>query len=151
MDKESLSERLERLRVEHSVLDHRIDEMCSEGVFDDIKRGDDLRVEAALEVADIAQLGSVFGFEIKGGRDAGRAFIESLELFSHLANVGDAKSLVIHPASTTHHRMDAEALEAAGIGEGLVRLSVGLEDPRDLLDDLRNGLRRAEKLTGAKS
>ncbi|MCZ6640265.1 MAG: O-acetylhomoserine aminocarboxypropyltransferase [Gammaproteobacteria bacterium] len=95
--------------------------------------------------------GSVFGFEIKGGRPAGRAFIESLELFSHLANVGDAKSLVIHPASTTHHRMDAAALKAAGIGEGLVRLSVGLEDVRDLLDDLRNGLRRAEKISGAKS
>ena len=95
--------------------------------------------------------GSVFGFEIKGGRDAGRTFIESLELFSHLANVGDAKSLVIHPASTTHHRMDAEALKAAGIGAGLVRLSVGLEDIRDLLDDLRSGLRRAEKLNRAKS
>ncbi len=95
--------------------------------------------------------GSVFGFEIKGGRDAGRAFIESLELFSHLANVGDAKSLVIHPASTTHHRMDAKALKAAGIGAGLVRLSVGLEDIRDLLDDLRSGLRRAEKLNRGKS
>ncbi len=95
--------------------------------------------------------GSVFGFEIKGGREAGRAFIESLELFSHLANVGDAKSLVIHPASTTHHRMDAEALKAAGIGAGLVRLSVGLEDIRDLLDDLRSGLRHAEKLNRAKS
>ena len=95
--------------------------------------------------------GSVFGFEIKGGREAGRAFIESLELFSHLANVGDAKSLVIHPASTTHHRMDAEALKAAGIGAGLVRLSVGLEDIRDLLDDLRSDLRHAEKLNRAKS
>ncbi len=95
--------------------------------------------------------GSVFGFEIKGGREAGRAFIESLELFSHLANVGDAKSLVIHPASTTHHRMDAKALKAAGIGAGLVRLSVGLEDIRDLLDDLRSGLRRAEKLNRAES
>ncbi len=95
--------------------------------------------------------GSVFGFEIKGGREAGRAFIESLELFSHLANVGDAKSLVIHPASTTHHRMDASALEAAGIGAGTVRLSVGLEDPRDLLDDLRSGLRRAEKFSRATS
>ncbi|MCZ6617168.1 MAG: O-acetylhomoserine aminocarboxypropyltransferase [Gammaproteobacteria bacterium] len=95
--------------------------------------------------------GSVFGFEIKGGREAGRTFIESLELFSHLANVGDAKSLVIHPASTTHHRMHAKDLKAAGIGEGFVRLSVGLEDPRDLLDDLRNGLRRAEKLIRVKS
>ena len=89
--------------------------------------------------------GAVFSFELDGGRAAGRAFIEALELFSHLANVGDAKSLVIHPASTTHHRMDAEALRDAGIGEGLIRLSVGLEDPRDLIDDLKTGLRRAAK------
>jgi O-acetylhomoserine (thiol)-lyase len=92
--------------------------------------------------------GAVFSFELHGGRAAGRAFIEALDLFSHLANVGDAKSLVIHPASTTHHRMDAEALRAAGIGEGLIRLSVGLEDPRDLIDDLKNGLRRAAKVQG---
>ena len=89
--------------------------------------------------------GAVFGFEIKGGRPAGRKFIESLNLFSHLANVGDAKSLVIHPASTTHHRMDADALAAAGIGEGLVRLSVGLEDPADLVDDLSGALRRSQR------
>ncbi len=89
--------------------------------------------------------GAVFGFEIKGGRPAGRKFIEGLNLFSHLANVGDAKSLVIHPASTTHHRMDADALAAAGIGEGLVRLSVGLEDPADLVDDLNGALRRSQR------
>ena len=89
--------------------------------------------------------GAVFSFELKGGREAGRAFIESLTLFSHLANVGDAKSLVIHPASTTHHRMDAAALAAAGIGEGMVRLSIGLEDARDLIDDLDRALRRAER------
>jgi O-acetylhomoserine (thiol)-lyase len=89
--------------------------------------------------------GAVFSFELNGGRTAGRAFIEGLDLFSHLANVGDAKSLVIHPASTTHHRMDAQALRDAGIGEGLIRLSVGLEDPRDLIDDLKTGLRRAAK------
>ncbi len=89
--------------------------------------------------------GAVLGFEIRGGREVGRTFIESLSLFSHLANVGDAKSLVIHPASTTHHRMDTDALRAAGIGEGLVRLSVGLEDPRDLIDDLKGALRRAER------
>ena len=87
--------------------------------------------------------GAVFSFELKGGRAAGRAFIENLTLFSHLANVGDAKSLVIHPASTTHHRMDADALAKAGIGEGMVRLSIGLEDPRDLIDDLDRSLRRA--------
>ena len=89
--------------------------------------------------------GAVFSFDIKGGRDAGRTFIENLSIFSHLANVGDAKSLVIHPASTTHHRMDAEALAAAGIGEGLVRLSIGLEDPRDLIGDLSRALRRAAR------
>ena len=90
--------------------------------------------------------GAVFGFELQGGREAGRTFIEALELFSHLANVGDAKSLVIHPASTTHHRMDAAALTAAGIGEGLIRLSVGLEDPGDLIGDLKKGLRAVERL-----
>lgn len=89
--------------------------------------------------------GAVFSFDIKGGRDAGRTFIENLSIFSHLANVGDAKSLVIHPASTTHHRMDTEALAAAGIGEGLVRLSIGLEDPRDLIADLSRALRRAAR------
>ncbi|MEC7413321.1 MAG: O-acetylhomoserine aminocarboxypropyltransferase, partial [Pseudomonadota bacterium] len=81
--------------------------------------------------------GAVFSFELRGGREAGRVLIESLELFSHLANVGDAKSLVIHPASTTHHRVEEQALRAAGIGPGLVRLSVGLEDPKDLLSDLK--------------
>lgn len=90
--------------------------------------------------------GAVFGFDIKGGREAGRAFIENLAIFSHLANVGDAKSLVIHPASTTHHRMDSQALAAAGIGEGLVRLSIGLEDPRDLIADLGRALRRASRV-----
>jgi O-acetylhomoserine (thiol)-lyase len=84
---------------------------------------------------------AVFSFGIKGGRNAAIKFIEALELFSHLANVGDAKSLVIHPASTTHHRMDASALEAAGISEGLVRLSIGLEDASDLISDLRRALR----------
>ena len=69
-----------------------------------------------------------------------------MELLSHLANVGDAKSLVIHPASTTHHRMDAAALEAAGISEGLIRLSVGLEDPDDLLQDLEGALRASQKI-----
>jgi O-acetylhomoserine (thiol)-lyase len=89
--------------------------------------------------------GAVLSFDIKGGREAGRVFIESLSIFSHLANIGDAKSLVIHPASTTHHRMDADALRAAGIGEGLVRLSVGLEDADDLIDDLGRALGRAQR------
>jgi O-acetylhomoserine (thiol)-lyase len=89
--------------------------------------------------------GAVFSFDLKGGRDAGKRFIESLRVFSHLANVGDAKSLVIHPASTTHYRMTDEDLRKAGIGPGTVRLSVGLEDIDDLIEDLARGLRAARK------
>ena len=89
--------------------------------------------------------GAIFCFGIKGGREAGRRFIEALSLFSHLANVGDAKSLVIHPASTTHQQMDAEALATAGVGEDMVRLSVGLEDPADLVDDLTRALRASQR------
>ena len=92
---------------------------------------------------------AVFSFEVKGGRDAGRRFIEKLSLFSHLANVGDAKSLVIHPASTTHSRMDAASLKEAGISEGLVRLSIGLEDSADLINDLSAALKASQK--GSKS
>ncbi|HKQ26695.1 MAG TPA: O-acetylhomoserine aminocarboxypropyltransferase [Burkholderiales bacterium] len=84
--------------------------------------------------------GAVFSFSLKGGRASGKHFIESLKVFSHLANVGDAKSLVIHPASTTHYRMDAAALRAAGITEGTVRLSIGLEDAYDLIEDLGRAL-----------
>jgi O-acetylhomoserine (thiol)-lyase len=90
--------------------------------------------------------GAVFPFSIRGGRTAGRKFIESLRVFSHLANVGDAKSLVIHPATTTHFRMDDAALAAAGIGPGTIRLSIGLEDAQDLIDDLAGALRAAQKL-----
>jgi O-acetylhomoserine (thiol)-lyase len=75
-----------------------------------------------------ARRGQVFSFDIKGTRAQGKAFIDSLKIFSHLANVGDCRSLVIHPASTTHFRMSDEAL-AAGIGPGTIRLSIGLEDP----------------------
>ena len=89
--------------------------------------------------------GAVFSFGVKGGRAAGQAFIERVELASHLANVGDAKTLVIHPASTTHHRMDAEALEAAGIGEGLIRISVGLESADDLVEDLDRALKASQR------
>ena len=85
--------------------------------------------------------GAVFSFDIKGGRAAGKAFIESLRVFSHLANVGDAKSLVIHPATTTHYRMSDEDLKKSGIGPGTVRLSIGLEDAQDLLDDLDRALK----------
>ena len=89
--------------------------------------------------------GSVFSFDIAGSRAQGKAFIEALKVFSHLANVGDARSLVIHPASTTHFRMSDEALAQAGIGPGTIRLSIGLEDPADLIDDLKKALKAAEK------
>jgi O-acetylhomoserine (thiol)-lyase len=89
--------------------------------------------------------GSIVSFGIKGGRTAGRKFIESLRLISHLANVGDAKTLVIHPASTTHQQMDAAQLAAAGIGEELVRLSVGIEAAQDITDDLGQALRASQK------
>lgn len=92
--------------------------------------------------------GAVFSFDLAGGRPAGIAFVDALNVFSHLANIGDAKSLVIHPASTTHHRMDAEALAAGGIGEGTIRLSIGLEDIKDLIADLKQGLRAAGKAAG---
>ncbi len=89
--------------------------------------------------------GAVFSFNIKGGRPAGKAFIEALRVFSHLANVGDAKSLVIHPATTTHYRMSDEDLKRAGIAAGTVRLSIGLEDPQDLVDDLDRALKAAAR------
>ena len=89
--------------------------------------------------------GAVFSFDLRGTRHQGVAFIESLKIFSHLANVGDCRSLVIHPASTTHFRMDDAALQAAGIGPGTIRLSIGLEDPADLIDDLKRALKAAEK------
>ena len=87
----------------------------------------------------------MFTFSLKGGRAAGRRFADGLQVFSHLANVGDAKSLVIHPASTTHFRVPADQLAASGITEGTMRLSVGLEDPDDLIDDLKRALKLAQK------
>ena len=90
--------------------------------------------------------GSMIAFGIKGGREAGRVFIERLELWSHLANVGDAKSLVIHPASTTHQQMDESTMKTAGLTEDLVRLSVGLENVDDLITDLKQALRAATKI-----
>jgi len=90
--------------------------------------------------------GSVFSFDLKGSREQGKKFVESLKIFSHLANVGDCRSLVIHPASTTHFRMSDEALAAGGITQGTIRLSVGLEESDDLIDDLKRALKAAEKL-----
>lgn len=89
--------------------------------------------------------GAIFTFGVKGGRAAGRTFIESLQLVSHLANVGDARTLVIHPASTTHQQLTDEQLDAAGVGPDMIRLSVGLEDLDDILWDLDRGLDAATK------
>jgi len=89
--------------------------------------------------------GSVFSFDLKGSRNQGKAFVESLKVFSHLANVGDCRSLVILPASTTHFRMRDDALAGAGIGQGTIRLSIGLEDADDLIDDLKRALKAEEK------
>ncbi len=89
--------------------------------------------------------GSIISFGVQGGREAGKAFIENVELASHLANVGDAKTLIIHPATTTHSRIDADALLAAGITEDMVRLSVGLEDVADIKADFEIGFRAAKQ------
>ncbi len=98
----------------------------------------------AMELLPKGQ-GSIVSFGVKGGRDAGRRFIEGCNLASHLANVGDAKTLVIHPASTTHLQVDAEHLKAAGVGEDMIRLSVGLEDPGDIIDDLAGALKASQR------
>ncbi|MBA44968.1 MAG: O-acetylhomoserine aminocarboxypropyltransferase [Euryarchaeota archaeon] len=89
--------------------------------------------------------GAILSFGITGGREAGRRFIENVQLASHVANVGDAKTLVIHPASTTHQQLSADDLTAAGVGEDLIRLSVGLEDPEDIIADLARALRASQK------
>jgi O-acetylhomoserine (thiol)-lyase len=89
--------------------------------------------------------GSIVCFGVKGGRNAGATVIQRVEIFSHLANVGDAKSLILHPASTTHQQLTKEQLEAGGIGEDLIRLSIGLEDPEDLIADLGQALRASQR------
>lgn len=89
--------------------------------------------------------GAVISFNLRGDRAAGQRFVETLKVFSHLANIGDAKSLVIHPASTTHFRVPAAQLAESGITEGTMRLSVGLEDSSDLLEDLARALKAAQK------
>jgi O-acetylhomoserine (thiol)-lyase len=98
-----------------------------------------------------AGAGSVFSFGLRGGREAGSAFIEALELWSHLANVGDAKSLVIHPASTTHQQLSDADMSASGVRPEMIRVSVGLEDADDLLWDLDRALRRAAAATGVRA
>ncbi len=89
--------------------------------------------------------GSIFTFGIKGGREAGRRLIESVQLFSHLANVGDAKSLIIHPASTTHQQLSDDELRRAGIGPEMIRVSIGIEDIEDVLWDLEQALEKSQR------
>ena len=89
--------------------------------------------------------GSILTFGIKGGREAGSRLIDSVELFSHVANVGDARSLIIHPASTTHQQLSAEELKAAGVFEELIRLSIGLEAVEDIIADLDQAIVKAQQ------
>ena len=90
--------------------------------------------------------GSILTFGVKGGRDAGAAFMDALQLASNLANVGDSRTLVLHPGSTTHSRLDADTMAAAGITEDQVRVSVGIEDIRDIKADFSRGLAAAKRL-----
>jgi O-acetylhomoserine (thiol)-lyase len=83
-------------------------------------------------------------FDIKGGLEAGKKFVEGLTLFSHVANIGDVRSLVIHPASTTHSQLGETGLRSAGISPGMVRLSIGIEDISDIIADLEGGFRAAK-------
>jgi O-acetylhomoserine (thiol)-lyase len=92
--------------------------------------------------------GAVFAFGVRGGRDTGRAFIESVELASHLANIGDTRTLVIHPASTTHQQLSDDALAAAGVSPDLIRVSVGIEDIDDIVWDFEHALAAAAKAGG---
>jgi O-acetylhomoserine (thiol)-lyase len=93
-----------------------------------------------------AGYGGIVGFGIKGGLEAGKKFIESVKLLSHLANIGDAKSLVIHPASTTHQQLTAEQQAATGVTADYVRLSIGLEDPEDIIADIDQALKTSAKI-----
>jgi O-acetylhomoserine (thiol)-lyase len=141
---ETLSVRMERhMQNTHAVLDFLKSSTAVEWVLHpSLENHPDYEMAKKLLPRGA---GSIVSFGIKGGRAAGRKFIESLRLISHLANVGDAKTLVIHPASTTHQQMDAAQLKAAGIGEELVRLSVGIEAPQDITDDLGQALRASQK------
>jgi O-acetylhomoserine (thiol)-lyase len=101
------------------------------------------RYRAAVDKYLPMGAGAVFSFDCRGGRAAGQDFIRGVTLWSHLANVGDSKSLIIHPASTTHRQLDESELRAAGVGPGTIRLSVGIEDVGDLIWDLEQGFARA--------
>jgi len=84
----------------------------------------------------------VFTFGVKGGYDSGIALVSNVEIFSHLANIGDTRSLIIHPASTTHRQLDADQQEAAGAGPDVIRLSIGIENVDDLIADLDQALKQ---------
>lgn len=137
------------LRMEKHISNtHKIIEFLAQHPF--VKRVGHPSLQSHTDYALAQQLlpkgaSSVFSFDLAGSRQQGKAFVEALQIFSHLANVGDSKSLVIHPASTTHFRMDAKALEQSGITEGTIRLSIGLENPEDLIADLQKALKTAEK------
>ncbi len=92
--------------------------------------------------------GGLVGFELKGGREAGRAFIDALKLFHHVANIGDARSLAIHPASTTHSQLTPDDQLLTGVTPGYVRLSVGIEHPDDIIADLAQALDAARAPAG---
>jgi O-acetylhomoserine (thiol)-lyase len=90
--------------------------------------------------------GSMIIFGIKGGREAGAKLIDSIKLWAHVANVGDSKSLIIHPASTTHQQLDEEGLKASGVSEDLIRLSIGIENVDDIIDELEAAIEAATGL-----
>jgi O-acetylhomoserine (thiol)-lyase len=89
--------------------------------------------------------GGIVGFGIKGGLEAGKKFIENVKLLSHLANIGDAKSLVIHPASTTHQQLTSQEQKATGVTQDYIRLSIGIEDPEDIIEDIEQALQKSAK------
>jgi O-acetylhomoserine (thiol)-lyase len=89
--------------------------------------------------------GGLVGFGIKGGLESGKKFINSVKLFSHLANIGDAKSLVIHPASTTHQQLTKSEQEATGVTQDFIRLSIGIEDAEDIIEDIDQALKASAK------
>lgn len=141
---ETLSMRMDRhVSNARKVVDFLVDHDAVESVvFPELESHPDQALAARLMPRGAS---AIIAVNVKGGRSAGQKLIEATSVFSHLANVGDAKSLIIHPASTTHHRMSEESLRQAGIGEGLVRLSIGLEDADDLIADLSRGLRASQR------
>ena len=110
---------------------------------DTVTRITRVAANGALQVNEVRGAGAVFSFDCRGGRAAGQDFIRGVTLWSHLANVGDSKSLIIHPASTTHRQLSEDELRAAGVGPGTIRLSVGIEAVDDLIWDLDQGFARA--------